>query len=173
MATMANTSKHDTTTQARRERYTSYRAQADAQRNLGERLADVLTAKLGSVTFLILNAIWFAIWMIINTGIIPGIKAFDPFPFGLLTMVVSLEAIFLAIIVLVSQNRAARVAEIREETDLQVNSIAEGEITKVIHLMTILMKKNGIKIDDDPELVEMLKPLNNEDLEKNLEKQLK
>src|SRR4051812_26070860 len=80
----------------------SFRAKADAKRTLSDKFADKLTSKFGTVLFLCLNALWFFIWIVINTNLIPGVKAFDPFPFGLLTMVVSLEAIFLAIIVLIS-----------------------------------------------------------------------
>jgi uncharacterized membrane protein len=150
----------------------SYRAKADAKRTLSDKFADKLTAKFGTVAFLILNGMWFLIWIVINTRLIPGVEPFDPFPFGLLTMIVSLEAIFLAIIVLISQNRAARVGELREEIDLQINSIAESEVTKVIVLLGLLLDKNGIKIDD-PELAEMVRPIRSHDIERMLEKQLK
>ena len=150
----------------------SFRAKADAKRTFADKLADKLTAKFGTILFLSLNAIWFLVWIAINTDIIPGIAPFDPFPFGLLTMIVSLEAIFLAIIVLISQNRAAKIAELREEIDLQINSIAESEVTKVIVLLGILLKKNGIKLDD-PELVDMVRPIRSQDIERILENQLK
>ena len=88
-------------------------------------------------------------------------------------MIVSLEAICLALIVLISQNREARIAELREEVDLQINTITENELTKAIYLMTILMEKNGINIDDDPELKEMLLPVRSEEIERHLLEQLK
>ncbi len=157
----------------RRKAIQSYRAKADKKRGLSARFADGLTSKFGTVTFLLLNALWFAIWIPTNTGLIQGIKPFDPFPFGLLTMTVSLEAIFLAIIVLISQNRAAKIAEIREEVDMQVNSITEVEVTKVIQLLMMLLEKNGINVKDDHELYAMLRPVNSSDLERTLEKQLK
>ncbi|HEX7259376.1 MAG TPA: DUF1003 domain-containing protein [Candidatus Saccharimonadia bacterium] len=163
---------HEERMQHRRRAIKSYRAKADKKRNLSARFADWLTSEFGTVTFLALNAIWFAVWIAINTGLIQGIKPFDPFPFGLLTMIVSLEAIFLAIIVLISQNRASKIAEIREEVDLQVNSITEGEVTKVIQLLMLLLEKNGINVKDDSELYEMLRPVRSADLERILEKQL-
>jgi uncharacterized membrane protein len=83
----------------------SYKARSDERRTLWERVADTSTAMFGSVTFLSLNTVWFTVWILLNTGVF-GNQAFDPFPFGFLTMIVSLEAIFLAIIVLISQNRA-------------------------------------------------------------------
>lgn len=150
----------------------SYRAKADAKRTLSDKFADKLTAKFGSVLFLCVNALWFFIWIAINTNLVPGVQPFDHFPFGLLTMIVSLEAIFLAIIVLISQNRAAKIAELREEIDLQINSIAESEVTKVIVLVGLLLKKSGIKIDD-PELVDMVRPIRSQDIERILENQLK
>lgn len=151
----------------------SFKARANAKRTVTEKFADWLTSKFGSITFLVINAVWFLAWILINTGKIPMIEPFDPYPFGFLTMVVSLEAIFLAIIVLVSQNREARVAELRDEIELQIDTIAEGELTKLINLMVILMEKQGIKIDEDPELRKMLKPVDNKKLQDDLEKELK
>lgn len=149
----------------------SLRAKADAKRTFTDRVADKLTARFGTVLFLVINAVWFAVWIAWNTNLIPGVEPFDPFPFGLLTMIVSLEAIFLAIIVLISQNRAAKVAELREEIDLQVTSIAETEISKVMQMLRLLLKKNGVKLDD-PEIEEMVRPINSEEIEHMLEKQL-
>ncbi len=150
----------------------SFKAKADAKRSPTEKFADWLTSKFGSIAFLSVNALWFITWIIINTGLVPGIEPFDPFPFGLLTMIVSLEAIFLAIIVLISQNREARIAELREEIELQVGVIAEGEITKLINLVVVLLEKQGIKIQDDPELAKMLMPIDNTKIEKDIEREL-
>ncbi len=150
----------------------SIRAKADAKRSFSDKFADVLTAKFGTVVFLLLNAVWFFVWIAVNAEMIPNVKPFDPFPFGLLTMIVSLEAIFLAIIVLISQNRASKIAELREEVALQINSIAETEVSKTIMMLGILLKKNGIKLDD-PEIAEMVRPIRSSDIQRMLEKQLK
>lgn len=152
----------------------SLKARADAKRNPMEKVADWMTSFFGSITFLVANILWFVIWITMNVGWWPGIAPFDPFPFGLLTMVVSLEAIILAIIVLISQNRAARIGDLREETDLQINTMAEEEITKMIELQLILLKKNGIHIkpEDDPALERMLRPLRSSVLQQKIEKQL-
>src|SRR5688572_11852637 len=83
---------------SRRKVVQSFEAKANASRTLSEKTADIITARLGSMLFLFLNAVWFFIWIVINAGFVPLIPPFDPFPFGLLTMIVSLEAIFLAII---------------------------------------------------------------------------
>ncbi len=164
---------HEVKVTRRREVIKSFKAKADAKRTKTEKFADWMTSYFGSINFLILNVVWFIIWIGYNTIAISGIVPFDPFPFGLLTMIVSLEAICLAVIVLISQNREARIAELREEVDLQINTITENELTKAIYLMTVLMEKNGISIDDDPELKQMLQPVRSEDIERHLEQQLK
>lgn len=165
-------SPHSKAVDERRQVIKSFKARANAKRTAPEKFADLLTAYFGSVLFLGLNALWFAAWIIINTGLIPNVEPFDPFPFGLLTMVVSLEAIFLAIIVLISQNREARVGELREEIELQLTTMSEGEVTKLIKMMSILLEKQGINVDKDPELKEMLKPFNSDKVEQEIEKEL-
>lgn len=156
----------------RRRAVKSFKAKIDARRSPLEKFADFMTESFGTVTFLLLNALWFAIWIPVNLGLIPGVAPFDPFPFGLLTMVVSLEAIFLAITVLISQNRAARIDDLREEIDLQINTIAEEEVTKIIKLQLLLLKKSGVDIADDPELQRMLKRTSSDEIERRLQEQL-
>ena len=149
----------------------SLKAEADQKRTAAERFADWLTDYFGTVAFLAINALWFGVWMVINLGWVPGVKPFDPFPFGLLTMVVSLEAIILAIIVLISQNRASRIADLREEIDLQINTLAEAEVTKIIKLQMMLLKKSGVDVHNDPEIKNMLLPLSSSDIEHSLEEE--
>jgi uncharacterized membrane protein len=90
------------------------------------RIADWIAWFSGSMQFLILNGAWFVIWISLNT--IPGLLTFDPFPFGLLTMIVSLEAIFLSCFVLISQNRQAQKDKVRADIEYEVNIKAELEI---------------------------------------------
>lgn len=123
------------------------------------------------MAFLGINVLWFSVWIPVNLNLIPGITAFDPFPFGLLTMIVSLEAIILAIIVLISQNREENIANLREEIDLQVNIITEQEITKVLQLLTLLLKEKGIRLHD-PVLESMTHPTNVRKIEKSLNRQI-
>jgi len=165
-------SSHQENVSSRRKLIRSFKAREDAKRTNAEKFADWLTSKFGSVTFLAANAIWFVVWISINTGLVPGVEPFDPFPFGLLTMVVSLEAIFLAIVVLISQNREARIGELREEIELQISTIAETELTKLINLTVKLMENQGIDVRKDPELKKMLHPVNNAAIERELEKEL-
>jgi uncharacterized membrane protein len=151
----------------------SLKARANAKRTLFERFADSMTAFFGSIYFLLANVVWFMVWIIINLNLIPGIPAFDPFPFGLLTMIVSLEAIVLAIVVLISQNREARIAELREEVDLQIDIITEQEITKISQLLILLLEKEKVKYPKDPELEITLQPTDAEKMEKLIEEEVK
>lgn len=147
-------------------------ARANRSKSISEKVADMLTAQFGTMWFLLFNAIFFVSWLIVNQGLIPGLPQFDPFPYGLLTTIVSLEAIFLAIIVLISQNRAARIADLREEIDLQINIIAEEEITKTVSLLVMLLKKNGIDVSHDPDVQMMIQPTDTQRIEKSIEKQI-
>jgi len=151
-----------------REKIKSLKAKIDLDRKLSDKIADFLTDSFGTVLFLSLNALWFLVWVILNTGLIPGFDPFDPFPFGLLTMVVSLEAIFLAIIVLISQNRSARIAELREEIDLQINVRAEEEITRILIILDQIHDHLGLAPQDDQELIAMKQKTNLEELEKEM-----
>lgn len=92
-----------------------------------EKIADGISWFSGSMPFLFLNAAWFAIWIAINT--LPlGIEPFDPFPFGLLTMILSIEAIFLSCFVLISQNRQAAKDRVRSDVEYEINIKAELEV---------------------------------------------
>ncbi len=150
----------------------SIKANADAKRTMAERVADWMTSSFGSMTFLLLNTIFFVAWVLINTNIIKIIPPFDPFPFSLLTTIVSLEAIILAIFVLISQNRNSKVDDLREETDLQINLIARKEITKLMKMIAIVLERQGVDLSQDPELKKLLKPISEEEIEKKLAKEI-
>jgi uncharacterized membrane protein len=150
----------------------SFKAKTNAQRNLAEKIADTLTTRFGSMVFLLLNISWFGVWIAINAGLLPFLKPFDEYPFSFLTMVVSLEAIVLAIVVLVSQNRSANIDDIREEIDLQINVITEREITKILAILVRIAEKNNIDLSQDIELKQMLEPVNISKIEQILEQQI-
>ena len=142
-----------------------------------ERIADRLTGFAGSPLFLLLHAVWFAAWIGWNSLYIGarlfGLPTFDPFPFGLLTMVVSLEAIFLSIFVLLSQRRESSIADLREELNLQVNLRIEEEVTKTLQLVAGLYRRMGHELAQDPELREMLQPLDAHAIEAALVEQIR
>lgn len=96
-----------------------------------QRIADAAAAFSGSITFLVVHMIWFGLWISVNLGFTEGVHAFDPFPFGLLTMIVSLEAIFLSCMVLISQNRQAAKERIRSDAEYDANIRAGLEVTQL------------------------------------------
>lgn len=147
------------------------KARYAAQRSALEVVADLLTRVAASAPFLVAHALWFLVWIAWNVGAL-GLAPFDPFPFGLLTMIVSLEAIFLSIFVLMTQNRDAAIAELREEITLQVNLRMEEEVTKTLQLVAGLYARMGYRIGDDAELREMLRPLDAARLEADLVQQI-
>lgn len=157
---------------AHRKIFHSMKAKADAKRTTMEKLADYMTSIFGSNIFLLLNIFLFVAWLLINTNKISFLAPFDPFPFNLLTNIVSLEAIILAIFVLISQNRTARIDDLREETHLQLSVISELEVTKIMKMLTLLLEKNGIDLSQDPELHKMIRPVSEEDIERKLEKEI-
>jgi len=102
----------------------------------GEKLSDFLTRIAGDIRFVYFNLLWFVLWIGFNTNLIPRLQAFDPFPFGLLTMIVSLEAIFLSLFVLISQNRQAARDKVRNDIEYEVNVKAELEIGELLQRLT-------------------------------------
>jgi uncharacterized membrane protein len=104
-------------------------------RSKAERLSDWIASSAASGPVLVIHLVWFALWVSANVGLLPGIEPFDPFPFPFLTMTVSLEAIFLALFVLASQNRLSRQSDKRSHLDLQIDLLAEREMTAVLRLL--------------------------------------
>ncbi len=130
------------------------RLEADRKRGLQDRTADAITSVSGRMIFVYAHFIWFSVWILLNTGRF-GVPSFDPFPYGLLTMVVSLEAIFLSTFVLISQNRLSREAEYRVDLDMQIGLLTEHELTRVLQMLEIIQDKLGIEADEDSELADL------------------
>ena len=149
----------------------SFEAKAMRKRSTSEKIADSLTSFFGSMLFLVLNLIIFVVWILINSGRVPGIAVFDPFPYVLLITLVSLEAIVLTTIVLMSQNRQSKISTLREEMQLQVELITEREISKVLKLINKQLKNEGIEVKD-PELNEMLEAVDTSYIEHKLTQQM-
>ena len=147
------------------------KAQHAAERTRIQVVADWLNDIASSTLFLVLHVVWFGVWMLWNTGHL-GVPPFDRYPFGLLTMIVSLEAIFLSIFVLMSQKRESAIAELREEIALQVGLRLEEEVTKNLQLVAGLYTRMGHKIAEDPELHDMLQPLDIAAIERELALQI-
>jgi uncharacterized membrane protein len=122
---------------------------ASAKRTRGDVIADTIADFCGRMTFVWVHIAWFGIWIPINT--LPHIKHFDPFPFQFLTLVVSLEAIFLTTFVMISQNRQGRIADRRNHLDLQINLLAEQENSKMLAMLEAIMTHLDVP-EDDPEV---------------------
>lgn len=155
-----------------RERHKKFREELRShivtKRTITDRAADILTIQFGTIWFFALNAVFFIFWIAANEGML-GIEPFDPYPFNFLTMVVSLEAIFLSIIVLISQNRQSRVADMREQIDFEVNVRAKEEITKNLIILERIAKAMHIPLEYDKELKEMQTPTDIKQIQRQVE----
>jgi uncharacterized membrane protein len=151
--------------------FRAIKAQHSANRTRAEILADRMIGLASSTAFLVIHAVLFIVWIVWN---IPGVPLpqFDPYPYGMLTTIVSLEAIFLSIFVLMTQSRESKIGELREELTLQVNLRVEEEVTKTLHLVAGLYSRLGLKLADDPELKSMLEPLDPKRIEDDLAEQI-
>jgi uncharacterized membrane protein len=130
------------------------RLQAARARGLQDQLADTITTFSGRMAFVYVHIVWFGLWFLLNTGRF-GVPPFDPFPYGLLTMVVSLEAIFLATFVLISQNRLSAEAEHRADLALHMGLLTEHELTRVLQMLDAIQDKMGIENYADSELADL------------------
>ncbi len=145
------------------------RRKAYDSRTVQDKFADAITAFSGSMAFLYLHAVLFFVWIVVNLGWVPGVPKFDAYPFELLTMSVSLEAIFLSTFVLISQNRQGAVNEQREALDLQIDLLAEYEITRMLRLVDKIAEKLGIEDAYDKEIDQLCEPVAPEVILKEIE----
>ncbi|MBZ0298407.1 MAG: DUF1003 domain-containing protein [Anaerolineae bacterium] len=97
----------------------------EVKRSFGDRVSDLFTGLSGNIFFVGFSLIWFVVWIAWNLEIVPGAQAFDPFPFGFLTMVVSLEMVFLSLFILIKQSRMAAHDKVRNDIEYEVNVRAE------------------------------------------------
>jgi uncharacterized membrane protein len=123
---------------------------AQAQQTVADRVADRITRFCGSMPFVWVHVAWFSIWILGNT--VMTNKPIDPYPFSFLTLVVSLEAIFLSTFIMISENRQGRIDERRSHLDLQINLLAEQENTKLLTLLEGVAKKLGVDTTNDPDV---------------------
>ena len=114
---------------------------------LTERVSDIITKVVGNIGFLVAQLALIAGWSAVNLHLIPSIKAFDPFPFGVLALIISTESVFLTIFVLISQGRMARQSERRSHLDLQVGMLTEQELTTVLQMLQKLCEHMGVNVD--------------------------
>ena len=139
------------------------RAKEERKKSGQDRIADALTIFSGSMAFVYVHAVWFAFWIAFNMGWFRG-KPFDPFPFSLLTLIVSLEAIFLSTFVLISQNRAGSIADKRADLDLQINLLAEHEVTHLLKMVDAIAAHLGVDAKTGQEVEDLKKDVGAEEV---------
>lgn len=150
----------------------SFEAEALRKRPVAVKIADFLTSYFGTVSFLVINITFYAVWIMGNTGKIPGFPTIDPYPYSFMNSFVSIEAIILSIIVLMSQKRENQRDVLRQELGLQVELISEKEITKILRLLKEILAEQQRKLKDDSELTEMTEEIDTGYIERKLEKEL-
>lgn len=129
------------------------RLKSAREQSLQDRIANRMTSFSGSMLFFYIHVAWFCLWFLLNTGHL-GITPFDPYPYGFLTVVVSLEAIFLATFVLISQNILAKEAERLADLGLQTGLLTEHELTRALQMLRVIQNKIGITNDEDSDLAD-------------------
>ena len=145
-------------------------AKFDEKRTRTDRIADAIADWTGSLSFVILHVCWFAFWILLNTVNVFPIGKFDPFPFVLLSVIVSCEAVVLSTFVLIKQNRMSSRAEHREKLHLQINLLAEQEVTKLLWLQGLICEHLGIQeIKTDPDIADLSQETEVEHLARQLQ----
>ena len=127
--------------------------QALHERSRLDHFTDAVTAAAGNPIFIVAHAAWFATWIALN---VMRDRPFDPYPFGLLMLIVSLEAIFLSAAVLMTQNRMQRQADKRAHLDLQVNMLAEQELTVMLKMLRGIAERLDVPVEAHEAVVEQL-----------------
>jgi len=124
------------------------------RRSLTERVSEVITKFVGNTGFLLAQLILILGWMLVNLHLIPGVAAFDPFPFGVLALIVSSESVFLTVFVLISQSRMARQSDRRSHLGLQVSMLSEQELTTILQMLQKLCQHMGVNVDSSRQEVQ-------------------
>lgn len=145
------------------------RAEQKRRKGPQERVADGLTLFSGSMVFVYVHALWFGFWILFNGWL--GNKPFDPYPYSLLTLIVSLEAIFLSTFVLISQNHASAIADKRADLDLQINLLAEHEVTRLLTLVDAIADHLGVERENRHDVEDLKKDVGTKQVMDELETQ--
>lgn len=148
------------------------RQQAERRLPPHQRLADQMTRVIGTVRFIIAEMTFIALWLVVNLGLVRGIRPFDPFPFLLLCVITTIESIFLATFVLISQNRMRERDDRRDELDLQINLLTQHEVTRLIDLVDRMANRLGVQDKDGKGLDELKKEVPPEKVLRVIEREL-
>jgi uncharacterized membrane protein len=144
------------------------REQFDKDRSFQDRVADAITAFTGSLPFVFAQAAFVSGWILLNSRAF--VRPFDPFPFAILAIIASVEAIFLSTFVLISQNRMAKLADRRSDLDLQINLLAEHEVTRLIGLVDAIAHRLDVPHEDKPHVEHLKQELAPEEVLEKIER---
>lgn len=142
---------------------------AEREQGIQDKIAKAITVFSGTPIFVYIHIVWFGGWILVNSGL-GGLPVFDEFPYGLLTMIVSLEAIFLSTFVLICQNRQSEESDRRAHLDLQIVLLMECELTRVLKMLDEIHTKLEIQSKDDNELADLEKETRPEDVLAEIER---
>ena len=140
---------------------------AKEERTPSDRVAEKIARFCGSMTFVWVHVFWFGLWILVN--LFPGIRHIDPFPFTFLTLVVSLEAIFLSTFILISQNHDTKISERRNHLDLQINLLSEQENTQMLMMLRAIAERVGADVRQDDQLKALVEETKPQSLVKQIE----
>lgn len=145
----------------------------DESRTLTDRIADAIGTFSGSMLFVGIHVTWFTLWFLINTGVLSFVPKFDPYPFILLAMIVSVEGVLLSTFVLMKQNRMQQRSDARHQLDLQINLLSEKEVTKALQLLRAIAVKLEVEAAHrDSELDEMARVTSVDTLSERIHQEL-
>ena len=164
---------HPGPAQANIERIAEIEKQFLERRSIVERVGDAIADFVGSTAFVIFHVIWFASWIAVNLNLIPQVRAFDPYPFLLLGLAVSLEAVLLSTFVLMKQNRMSKRSDRMNELNLQIDLLAEREATITLQMLQRICAHLGLQeVSDDAEVRELARDTKVESIARELEEKL-
>jgi uncharacterized membrane protein len=141
---------------------------SDEQRTFGDRVADRFAAVVGSWVFVVAQTVILIAWVVVN--VVAWSYRWDPYPFILLNLLLSFQAAYASPIIMMSQNRQARLDERRNHLDLQINLLAEQETTEILRLLRKLCEKHGVPLETDPDLVALEQATRPENLVRQIDR---
>jgi uncharacterized membrane protein len=166
-------SENSITSQSHIDSIVKQEEEAQERRSASERLADAVGGFAGSLLFVVFHLVLLIAWMLVNNGKVPRIRPFDPYPFQFLGVIVAVEAVILSSFILMRQNRMMRRGERRDHLNLQVDLLAEKEITKVLQMVHAICGQMGLQnIMADKEIRELSQTTSIESITQTLEDRL-
>lgn len=142
------------------------------RRTVGERVGEAIVGAIGTLWFVALQAALIVGWIVVNLGAVPAVEPFDPFPFGILALLIATEGVFLAVFILIGQNRGTRQDAHRDHLHLQVSLLAEREATKMLQILTRVAQHLGVAHEVDAESERLGEDTELEQLSSDVEERL-